>query len=143
MAGGVDPIYGAALLDAYGPLLTERQREACALVFEEDWSLSEAAHALGVSRARVGALVGDAVRRLVRIEERLHVVSRQAARLSLLQEGGTLVDSGAPPEVWRDFLVRWRRIEEGTPYERPDRIGGSTAEGEARMTGSEGTDADV
>jgi hypothetical protein len=135
MVGGLDPIYGAALLDAYGPLLTERQREACALVFDEDWSLSEAAGALGVSRARAGALVGEAAHRLLSLEARLHLVARQGARLSLLQELGSLTEEGASPATLRDILARWRQIEDGWQED-----GGPRAEPIMR---SEGADADV
>jgi len=47
------------LLDFYGPLITERQREMLRLYFEEDLSLAEIARQEGVSRQAVH----DAIRR--------------------------------------------------------------------------------
>jgi len=46
-----------ALLDVYGRLLTEAQREALRLHLEEDWSYAEIAVAQGVSRAAAYDLV--------------------------------------------------------------------------------------
>lgn len=45
------------LLDAYGPLLTARQRQAVELYYHEDLSLGEVAAELGVSRQAVHDLL--------------------------------------------------------------------------------------
>jgi predicted DNA-binding protein YlxM (UPF0122 family) len=45
------------LLDAYGELLTEHQREALRLHLVEDWSYAEIATAQGVSRAAIYDMV--------------------------------------------------------------------------------------
>lgn len=111
MAGGVDPIYGAALLDVYASMLTDRQREACTLVLEEDWSLAEAADALSVSRARVSALVSDAMRRLLDLERKLQLVERQSARLKLLDELCALAERGASRDELGALAARWQRVE--------------------------------
>ncbi|EFQ23199.1 putative helix-turn-helix protein YlxM/p13 family protein [Aminomonas paucivorans DSM 12260] len=45
------------LYDRYGALLTPKQREACDLVLLQDWSLAEAASALGVTRQGIHDLI--------------------------------------------------------------------------------------
>jgi predicted DNA-binding protein YlxM (UPF0122 family) len=45
------------LLDVYGALLTEHQREACRLHLDEDWSFAELAESLGCSRSGAHDLV--------------------------------------------------------------------------------------
>lgn len=64
------------LLDFYGPLLTEQQREVVRSYFEEDLSLAEIAEQRAVSRAAVHDLIHRAVRALEGYEERLGLVSR-------------------------------------------------------------------
>lgn len=59
------------LLDVYGALLTERQREACRLHLDEDWSFAEVAAHFGFSRAAAYDLVQRAVTQLESYEARL------------------------------------------------------------------------
>jgi predicted DNA-binding protein YlxM (UPF0122 family) len=64
-----DPARLQRLLDVFGGVLTERQREACRLHFDEDWSITELAEHLGVSRAGAHDLVRRAVAQLEHLEE--------------------------------------------------------------------------
>ena len=68
-----------ALLDVYGNLLTDAQREALRLHLVEDWSYAEMALAQGVSRAAVYDLVHRGELALRGYEEKLGVsaASRQ------------------------------------------------------------------
>ena len=59
------------LLDVYGPMLTDHQREACHLYLDEDWSFSELAEQLSVSRAGAHDLVQRALAQLDRMEANL------------------------------------------------------------------------
>lgn len=59
------------LLDAYGGALTPRQREALRLHLEEDWSVTELADALGVSRAAAHDLLRRGLRRIEALEAQL------------------------------------------------------------------------
>ena len=59
------------LLDVYGPLLTEHQREACRLHLHEDWSFAELAEYLGCSRSGAHDLVRRALSQLEHYEDRL------------------------------------------------------------------------
>ncbi len=58
------------LLDVYGGLLTDHQREACRLHLDEDWSVTELAEHLGCSRSGAHDLVRRGVAQLRHLEER-------------------------------------------------------------------------
>lgn len=64
------------LLDFYGPLLTERQRELLRLSCEEDLSLSEIAQQEGVSRQGVHDILHRATQQLYELEEKLGMLER-------------------------------------------------------------------
>ncbi|MGE5509121.1 MAG: YlxM family DNA-binding protein [Chitinophagales bacterium] len=64
------------LLDFYGPLLTEQQREVLGSYFEDDLSLGEIAETRGVSRAAVHDLVKRGLAALESYEARLGLVAR-------------------------------------------------------------------
>jgi predicted DNA-binding protein YlxM (UPF0122 family) len=68
------------LLDIYGELLTEHQREAVRLHLAEDWSFAEIASAQGVSRAAVHDQVRRAQRALHGYEGKLGLVAVQGRR---------------------------------------------------------------
>lgn len=59
------------LLDAYGAALTERQREALRLHLEEDWSVSELAQSLAVSRAAAHDLLQRGLRKMETMEQQV------------------------------------------------------------------------
>ena len=64
------------LLDFYGELLTEKQRECYDLHYNEDLSLSEIAEQCGISRQGVWDNVRRAVAALEEIEEKTGLVRR-------------------------------------------------------------------
>ena len=68
------------LLDVYGPMLTDHQREACRLHLDEDWSYAELATALGVSRSAAHDLVRRALAQLAHYEDRLGHAAELARR---------------------------------------------------------------
>ena len=59
------------LLDVYGPLLTDHQRDACRLHLDEDWSYGEIAERFRCTRSAAHDLVRRATAQLARFEERL------------------------------------------------------------------------
>lgn len=65
-----------ALLATYGHLLTDKQRTALRLHYDEDYSLAEIAGQLGVSRQNVHDLVTRARQKLCRYESALHSSER-------------------------------------------------------------------
>jgi predicted DNA-binding protein YlxM (UPF0122 family) len=71
------------LLDVYGALLTDRQREACHLHLDEDWSFSELAEHLGCTRSGAHDLVRRAIVQLEHLECRLGLAAELARRDAL------------------------------------------------------------
>jgi uncharacterized protein len=84
----LDPLAAAAaqvghlqrLLDVYGPLLTDHQREACRLRLDEDWSYTELAEAFGCTRSGAYDLVRRALAQLEHFEARLGHAAELARR---------------------------------------------------------------
>lgn len=68
------------LLDVYGPLLTDHQREACRLRLDDDWSYTELAEAFGCTRSGAYDLVRRALAQLEHFEERLGHAAELARR---------------------------------------------------------------
>lgn len=74
------------LLDVYGCLLTERQREALSLTYEEDCTLAEIAALHGSSRQAVHDLVERGEAALRQYEASLGLVERDRRRAALVEE---------------------------------------------------------
>lgn len=68
------------LLDRYGVLLTDHQREVMDLYLRQDWSLAEVAGRLEISRAAVHDLIRRASQSLEDYEQRLGLIGEQAQR---------------------------------------------------------------
>ena len=68
------------LLDVYGPLLTEHQREACRLHLDEDWSFAELAEHLGCTRSGAHDLVRRGLAQLEHLEAALGHAAELARR---------------------------------------------------------------
>ena len=74
------------LLDYYGQFLTVKQRGVMSLYFENDYSLSEIAEELGISRQAVHDTIKKSKKVLSDCEERLGLVSRFSERERALKE---------------------------------------------------------
>lgn len=83
-----DLSYGI-LLDYYGSLLTERQRDLLAAYYNDDFSLSEISENTGISRQGVRDAIKRGEAELDRLEGALHIASSQS---SLRREAGVLVE---------------------------------------------------
>lgn len=72
------------LLDFYGALLTDKQRECCELHYNEDLSLAEIAEQLGISRQGVWDNIRRADAALAEFEDKTKLAARfTAAQRSL------------------------------------------------------------
>ena len=113
--GKPDVIRANLLVDFYGSLLTDHQREVWQLYFAEDWSLSEIGSALGVSRAAVADLVDRTGALLTEYERKLGLISsaqsRQHKLARLIREIGQVV--GNQDDVPALRLARELAREEG------------------------------
>ena len=69
-------VYVNVLYDLYGPLLTERQRRVYEMHCFSDWSLSEIAEALKITRQAVHILVIKTAEKLLKLEQELGIASR-------------------------------------------------------------------
>jgi predicted DNA-binding protein YlxM (UPF0122 family) len=76
-----------ALFEAYGPLLTQHQREVLDLYLARDWSLSEIARAKETSRSAVHDIVRRSILAMEEYERRLRLLverDRRRAELAAL-----------------------------------------------------------
>ena len=71
-----DRVMQSLLLDFYGELLTDKQRECCELHINEDLSLAEIAESCGVSRQGVWDNIRRGVAALEAIEEKTGLIRR-------------------------------------------------------------------
>jgi hypothetical protein len=76
------PLDRALLLDFYGELLTEKQKEYCDLHWNEDYSLAEIAELGGLSRQGVWDILRRAEAALRDMEEKTGIVRRHLDRLN-------------------------------------------------------------
>lgn len=74
------------LLDIYGSLLTQRQRDALAACYQEDLSLSEIAGITGGTRQAAHDLIHRGEMQLFHYEEQLQIHSNQQKRQAAGEE---------------------------------------------------------
>ena len=94
------------LLDVYGCLLTDRQKEALSLFYEEDLSLSEIAQLHSSSRQAVHNLIERGESLLREYERQLHVVADEQHRNTVRSKLELLIAACPLPETSK------REIEE-------------------------------
>ena len=81
------------LYDFYGELLTERQQQVYESVVLEDYSLSEVAEDLGISRQGVHDMIRRCNRTLEEYEEKLHLVKKFLETKQKVEEINKLAES--------------------------------------------------
>ena len=89
------------LIDFYGALLTERQRQCLELHHEDDMSYGEIAEELGVSRPAVHDTMQRALQLLHEYEAKLHAVAHYEAREKVMKAMATELDA---PRISRERL---------------------------------------
>ncbi len=73
------------LLESYGPLLTERQREIVGMYRNDDLSLGEISELTGITRQGVSECIRKAEKELTVFEEKLGLQKTYEARKILLE----------------------------------------------------------
>ena len=106
------------LLDFYGELLTDKQRECFDLHYNEDLSLSEIAEQLGISRQGVWDNIRRAESAMLEFEEKTGLIRRAERTKRALEtirkqaeEIGTLT-RGRAQDIARDILREIEGLEE-------------------------------
>ena len=74
------------LLDFYGSLLTERQRECYALHHEDDMSLGEIAEEMHISRQAVHDNIERAKASMEGYEQKLHLIEQYLLRRKIVKQ---------------------------------------------------------
>jgi predicted DNA-binding protein YlxM (UPF0122 family) len=101
--GGVkmleDVIRKGRLIDIYGPLLTDRQRQCMELYFLMDWSLAEIADELHITRQGVYDMLTRASKSLESYEQRLHLLDRHDAVQAGLDKAVGLLTQGTAEAI--------------------------------------------
>jgi len=94
----LDRVDRGLLLDLYGSLLTDRQREIWHLYYLEDWSLAEISEFKGISRAAVYDVLERTERALADYELRLGLLAAWQSRRQVLAELVAAV-AALPPDT--------------------------------------------
>jgi predicted DNA-binding protein YlxM (UPF0122 family) len=97
------------LYDFYGALLTERQRELVELHYADDWSLTEIAEHLGISRQAVHDHLRRAEEQLEAYERTLGLVAAHHRRRQTVQQLAAAWTAAKPyvPDEPRAQVERW------------------------------------
>ena len=98
----MDALEMALLLDYYGGMLTDKQRDCFDMRYNQDLSLGEIAEAMGVSRQAVNDNLSRTEALLRRMEENIGCVKRyKLAReaLSEIRKAATVLDASSDPAV--------------------------------------------
>lgn len=70
------PVNISLLLDFYGDILSDKQREAMELFYNNDFSLSEISENTGITRQGIRDRIQKACHILIELEDKLHLVER-------------------------------------------------------------------
>ena len=101
------PLDRALLLDFYGELLTDKQKEYCDLHWNEDYSLAEIAELGGLSRQGVWDILRRAEGLLQQYEEKTGLVQRHLDRVAEIRAIRERLESLLPEnEETRAILAR-------------------------------------
>lgn len=91
---GYQVVEASLLLDFYGNLLTGRASRILSLYYNEDFTLSEIAAELEVSRQSIHDTIKKGLRSLTEYEEKLGLISRYRERADLLKELAARLEQG-------------------------------------------------
>ena len=98
----MDALEMSLLLDYYGGMLTDKQKDCCDMRFNQDMSLGEIAETLGVSRQAVSDNLTRTEALLRRMEENIGCVKRDMLIRSAVREileAATVLDASSDPIV--------------------------------------------
>ena len=91
-----DAFFHTMLLDCYGELLTDKQRECCDLRYNQDLSLQEISEQIGGSRQAAWDNIHRAELILTEFEEKTGMVKKTLERRELLRKLRNLLETDYP-----------------------------------------------
>ena len=103
------------LYDFYGELLTDRQQQVYESVVLEDYSLSEVAEDLGISRQGVHDMIRRCNQALEGYEKKLHLVEKFLSIKEKVHEIDSVLDayeSGAGNQKPQEMIEKIRKISD-------------------------------
>ena len=89
----------SALLDLYGAVLSDRQRDVLQLYYNDDLSLAEIAEDTGITRQGVRDAIKKAEKELAEWESRLGFLAKTAALRTTAEELVSKAEAGGNDEV--------------------------------------------
>ena len=98
----MDALEMSLLLDYYGGMLTDKQRECCDMRFNQDMSLGEIAETLGVSRQAVNDNLTRTEALLRRMEENIGCVKRYMVNRDAIEQilnAAAVLDASSDPAM--------------------------------------------
>ena len=98
----MDALEMALLLDYYGGLLTDKQRDCFDMRYNQDLSLGEIAESMGVSRQAVNDNLSRTEAALRRMEENIGCVKRDMVVRRAVQEildAASVLDASSDPAI--------------------------------------------
>ncbi len=93
----------SVLLDHYGAMLTDKQREVIDLYYNDDLSLAEIAEQEGISRQGVRDNIKRAEAQLLEMEEKLHAAERFKKMMEMFEAVNLQLDS-----IEKDYALQHR-----------------------------------
>ena len=92
--------YQILLYDIYGGLLTEKQQTVFDFYYQDDYSLSEIADELGISRQGVHDNIKRSVKILEEYEEKLHLAQKELEKRTLIKKAIQILnENGSQSEI--------------------------------------------
>ena len=106
----MDRLYYSMLLDFYGEMLTEKQRECCDLYYNEDLSLAEIAEQRGISRQGVWDNIRHAESSLLEFESKTGIVKRFTETKSALENICNLASELDESQIKNNLIEKLRSL---------------------------------
>ena len=91
------------LLDFYGEVLTEKQREYLSLYLNNDLTLSEIADNAGISRQGVHDIITRAEKKLMTLEKKTGIIQKWSETRAALER--VIVDGGEVHPIAREYFL--------------------------------------
>ena len=94
------------LLDFYGELLSERKRSVLEMYYDEDYSLSEIADLIGISRQGVRTIIKKSESELFFYEEKLGLAKKMLTVEQYSESLCRLAEQNALPDDVKNEIIR-------------------------------------